>query len=258
MTIDFHDANNRMTYTTREADASWLACLQQFVDVTGKKVADIGCGGGIYSKALRQAGASHVTGVDFSAEMLKGASQNCSDVNNVSFVQGNAYGTGLPTGQLDVVLERALIHHLDDLESCFQEASRILKPEGMYIVQDRTPEDCLLPGDASHIRGYFFEKFPALKDSETARRHDEKKVKSALESSGFQVAHEVKLWETRQVYSDLESLSQDLMARTGRSILHQLQDSELQDLVDYILSRVRDHAPIIEKDRWTVWFCERR
>jgi ubiquinone/menaquinone biosynthesis C-methylase UbiE len=89
MSINFHDAHNRMTYTTRSADQSWLACVQEHSEITGIKAVDIGCGGGIYTKALLQLGASHVTGVDFSAEMLKGASQNCEDLNNVTFIQGN-------------------------------------------------------------------------------------------------------------------------------------------------------------------------
>lgn len=56
MPIDFHDPNNRWTYTTREADETWSALIRANVDVAKKRIADIGCGGGIYTKALASMG----------------------------------------------------------------------------------------------------------------------------------------------------------------------------------------------------------
>jgi predicted RNA methylase len=41
-------------------------------DFSGKRVADIGCGGGIYAKALAELGAREVIALDYSEEMLKG------------------------------------------------------------------------------------------------------------------------------------------------------------------------------------------
>ncbi|GEM_PF-5744472 len=61
-----------------------------------------------------------------------------------------------PNIQDVVIQKRALIHHIDDLNVCFKEGYRVLKNKGVYIIQDRTPEDCLLEGNHSHIRGYIF------------------------------------------------------------------------------------------------------
>lgn len=159
MPMNFHDPSNRKSYTTRTADAAWLDLIADYVDLEGKQAIDIGCGGGIYTRALLALGAEHVTGVDFSAEMLKGAevSLSADDSAKVTWHQGDACRSGLPSEYGDVVLERALIHHLRDLRACFTEARRILKPGGTLIVQDRTPEDSLLPGSVTNIRGYFFE-----------------------------------------------------------------------------------------------------
>lgn len=60
-------------------------------------------------------GASHVTGIDYSEGMLKGATENCKDTENVMFLLGDAYNSNLPANKYDIVLERALIHHLSDL-----------------------------------------------------------------------------------------------------------------------------------------------
>lgn len=256
MPINFHDENNRLTYTTRSADVTWINLIKKNVDVSNKQVADIGSGGGIYTKALSSMGARHVTGVDYSEEMLKGATENCKDYDNVTFLFGDAYSSNLPNDEYDIVLERALIHHLSDLDSCFKEANRILKNNGLIVIQDRTPEDCLMPGDAHHIRGYFFEKFPQLIDKEISRRHNSNKVRNALESNGFKLESEVQLWETRRVYHNLEALSDDLTHRIGRSILHELTDDELHELVLFIKNKLKDKPlPIIEKDSWTLWFA---
>lgn len=83
-------------------------------------------------------GAQQVIAMDFSMEMLKGAKEYCNDVDNIIFAQGHAVNTNLDEGEIDVLLERALIHHISDLESCFHEANRILKSNGKFIIQDRT------------------------------------------------------------------------------------------------------------------------
>jgi hypothetical protein len=44
----------------------------------------------------------------------------------------------------------------------------------------------------------------------------------------------------------------DLRARTGRSILHELDDGELEHVVAHVLSRV-GAGPVVERDRWTWW-----
>ncbi|PEL13606.1 class I SAM-dependent methyltransferase [Bacillus sp. AFS017336] len=257
MTIDFHDAQNKMTYTSREADPSWLQLMKDNIDLNGKNVVDLGCGGGIYSIALTKLSVNQVTAVDFSEEMLKGAAENCKDYKNIKFSKGDAYDTKLPSSSYDVILERALVHHLDSLTKCFSEANRLLKKNGILIVQDRTPEDCLLPGDAIHLRGYFFDQYPKLKTKEIARRYDSKEMQSALESAGFHIKKEIKLWETRRIYNDLDSLKTDLFLRTGRSILHELTDDELTNLVNFIEDKLKHQTPIIEKDRWTIWIAKK-
>ncbi|MNR46552.1 hypothetical protein D3C85_1655340 [compost metagenome] len=113
-----------------------------------------------------------------------------------------------------------------------------------------------MPGNENHLRGYFFEKYPKLVDKEINRRHESINVRNALESNGFRLLSENQIWETRRKYNDVESLHQDLQERTGRSILHELTDNELNELVLYIESKIDGtQLPIIEKDSWTVWFA---
>lgn len=254
MGIDFHKDENRKTYATRKADKSWMDAIKELVPIQQiSNALDIGCGGGIYSKALTDMGVKSITGVDFSNAILEGAKENCKDYRNITFKQGNALHTELESGCYDFLLERALIHHIGDLQHCFMEAYRLLQDNGYFIIQDRTPEDCLLKGSDSHIRGYFFDLFPKLISKETKRRYSSQYVEEALQQVGFREIQEVKLWEIRRVYDSKEQLLQDLSKRTGRSILHDLEARELKVLINYIDELISIEQNIVEKDRWTIW-----
>lgn len=253
MAIDFHARANRGTYADRRASAIWAEAIRHLVDPTGKRVADIGCGGGIYSLKWHEIGADQVVGVDFSAEMIGAAREQAAGLSQISFRQGDATATGLPPGSVDIVFQRALIHHLKSYQACFAEARRLLVPGGRLIIQDRTPADVEVPGSPEHIRGYFFERFPRLLAIETGRRPTEAAVAQALQAAGFGRKESSTLWEVRKIHRNVEQLKKDLAARTGRSILHELNDGELADLISYIVARLPAGDTIIEKDRWTLW-----
>ena len=253
MNIDFHAAANRYSYTGREAQPDWIAIVRSLVDPAGKRVADVGCGGGIYSAAWADLGAAEVTGVDFSGEMVRTATERNRGRTNIVFKQGDALATGLPSASADIVFERALIHHLMDYDACFREAGRLLAGGGQAIVQDRTPEDVSLPGSPEHIRGYFFECFPRLLETEKGRRPTLQAVEHAFSRSGFEALQTVTVWETRKRHDDFRGLAEDLRGRVGRSILHALTDQELAELVAFIGQRLPADAPIVEKDQWTIW-----
>lgn len=253
MAIDFHSRANRGTYATRQADTGWKEAIRRIVDPSGKRVADIGCGGGIYSQAWHELGATAVTGVDFSQAMVDAAREHAAGLAGISFRQGEAAATGLPTASADIVFQRALIHHLKDYGPCFTEAHRVLAPGGILIVQDRTPDDVQSPGSPEHLRGYFFECFPRLLAVETGRRPTDAAVRNALGATGFAKVEMTVLWEIRKVHHDWQELKQDLAKRTGRSILHDLNDKELAELIACIEARLPSDGPIVEKDRWTLW-----
>ena len=253
MNIDFHAPANRYSYAGREVQSDWVAVVRSLVDPAARRVADIGCGGGIYSAAWAALGAAEVTGVDFSAEMVRTATEKNRGRTNIAFRQGDALATGLPSESADIVFERALIHHLKDYDACFHEVARLLARGGRAIVQDRTPEDVSLPGSPEHIRGYFFECFPRLLETEKARRPTTQAVEGALSRAGFGALKTVTVWETRKRYDDFQGLAADLLGRVGRSILHALTDAELNELARFIGQRLPANAPVVEKDRWTIW-----
>ncbi|OZD93144.1 hypothetical protein CH260_15835 [Rhodococcus sp. 05-2256-B2] len=56
------------------------------------------------------------------------------------------------------------------------------------------------------------------------------------------------LWEIRHRYVDRVRYS----PTSGRSILHELSDVELTELVEYLRARLAE-GELIERDRWTLW-----
>jgi ubiquinone/menaquinone biosynthesis C-methylase UbiE len=254
MPIDFHDPRNAHTYDTRAADPTWVAAISAIVSPVGKRVLDIGCGGGVYSRAFAELGAAGVIGVDFSAAMLESARARCADLPQVTFQQGDALATGLPGASADLVYERALLHHLANLPACAAEAYRLLAPDGVYLAQDRTPEDIQLPATPEHLRAYFHERYPRLLEVELRRRPRSEDVLAALTSADFTQIETRHFGETRRVYATFDELADDLRHRVDRSILHELSDVELAGLIEYIRAHLPEHGPYPDVSRWTLWW----
>lgn len=253
MPIDFHSEQNRKSYADRSVDPAWSDWILTLVDPHGKTVIDVGCGGGLYTRAWAEVGAGQVIGVDFSNSMLKTAQETCSGLSGVSFRHGDASQTGLPDGIADIVFQKALLHHVTDLRACLVEMHRLLRDGGVCLIQNRTPEDVKVSPSQEHIRGYFFEKFPHLLEIEMGRRPKREEVEMLLLDVGFKRVDVYPFWETNRVYDSVADLREDLLARKGRSLLHELSDDQLKELANYIEERLPAEGPIIDRSRWTIW-----
>jgi hypothetical protein len=124
------------------------------------------------------------------------------------------------------------------------------------LIQDRTPEDVARPASLTHPRGWLFDVFPRLLEVENRRRPTADEVPGALASAGFDDITTTSLWEVRRRYADREDYLAEIASRTGRSILHELDDAELTQLVEELRGRLPD-GPLVEQDRWTLWRAER-
>jgi hypothetical protein len=93
----------------------------------------------------------------------------------------------------------------------------------------------------------------SYKEVETQRRPESKNVHAILNQVGFAHIEERKLLEVAEKYPNVEGLRENLLARSG-SLLHELTDDELSDLVAYIESQVEAGGPeVVRQDRWTIW-----
>lgn len=253
MPVDFQDPVNAESYAGREVDTSWDEAVLGLLDPRGLAVVDVGCGGGIYSRGWLRLGAREVTGVDSSAPILAVAGTGAPP--GLRLHLGDAAGTGLRPDSADVVFARALVHHVTDLTAVAAEAHRVLRPGGCYVVQDRTMDDIDQPGTTEHPRGWLFDVFPRLRDVEAARRPTDDGLRTALVAAGFGAPRVSTVWEIRRRYDDREAYLAEIAGRTGRSILHELDDDELRHLVAELRRRL-PHGPVLERDRWTLWCAQ--
>jgi hypothetical protein len=133
----------------------------------------------------------------------------------------------------------------------------LLRPGGTVLIQDRTPADVSLPGSVTHPRGWLFEIVPRLLEVENGRRPPFEAVSGALAGAGLGDVTVTSLWEVRRRYADREDYLAEIAQRTGRSILHALDDAELGELVRQLRLRLPE-GPLVERDRWTLWRAQRR
>lgn len=100
--------------------------------VTGKTVADIGCGTGYGTIHLAKY-AEKAVGVDYSAETVEQNKKDNAHIPNLDFITCKVPPITLPDASFDVVTAFQFIEHLDDPMGFIKEAKRILKPGGVFL-----------------------------------------------------------------------------------------------------------------------------
>lgn len=92
---------------------------------------DVGCGGGLLTNKLAQEG-HHVTGIDLSEKSLTVAKAHDS-TKQVHYLKANAYNLPFADQSFDVVCAMDILEHVELPQLLIQEASRVLKPEGLFF-----------------------------------------------------------------------------------------------------------------------------
>jgi SAM-dependent methyltransferase len=98
--------------------------IRRFVPLEGRSILDVGCGLGMYVRALRRF-SQDVHGVDIDEEKVAEASQELPNIR-VAPAEDLPY----PGGRFDVVLSHEVIEHVDDDRQAVAEAVRVLRRPG--------------------------------------------------------------------------------------------------------------------------------
>lgn len=118
------------------------ACIQLYhhvasqIDLIGKRVLEVSCGhGGGASWVTRTMRPAQFTGLDLNPTGIEFC-QRRHDVDNLSFVGGDAQSLPFPSNSLDVVLNVEASHCYPDLSKFFNEVARVLRPGGHFLYAD--------------------------------------------------------------------------------------------------------------------------
>jgi len=98
------------------------------------KLLDIGCGTGYLINMLSKDYNAEYIGLDLSPEMIKQAKSK--NIKNAIFVEGRSDEIPFDDNTFNIVTCSQSFHHYPDTDKAMQEARRVLKPGGLYILSD--------------------------------------------------------------------------------------------------------------------------
>jgi 2-polyprenyl-6-hydroxyphenyl methylase/3-demethylubiquinone-9 3-methyltransferase len=138
------DSEFRPLHEINPLRLDWIDTL---APLAGKRVLDVGCGGGILSDSMARKGAT-VTGIDLSSKALKVAQLHALEAGtpNVSYreIAAEAMAAEQP-GSFDVVTCMEMLEHVPDPASVVQACATLVKPEGwvFFSTINRNPKSFL-------------------------------------------------------------------------------------------------------------------
>ena len=98
----------------------------------GARVADLGCGSGVFTNLLQQA-SYDATGVDLSPKLIASGQRKFP---HLRLIEGDIEKLAFPSGSLDGALLSGVVHHLPDPSKCAAEMFRVLRPGGKFVAFD--------------------------------------------------------------------------------------------------------------------------
>jgi len=120
-----------------------LKFITDGLDLSGRKVLDVGCGGGILTEALAKSGA-HATGIDLSNDSLEAAKIHARQEGvDVEYRYENIEETAANhAGEFDAITCMEMLEHVPEPGKIIAACSKLLKPGGhaFFSTINRTPK----------------------------------------------------------------------------------------------------------------------
>ena len=178
-----YDQKNNIYYSG-PAKISCADVLQRLETLSYTSLLDVGCGTGYLLDFLARRKKANYCGLDLSQGMLSVA--RSKNIPGVCFVQGSAECLPFPTESFDVLTCIQSFHHYPHPNRAMQEAFRVLKPGGIYLLSDTG-----VGGFAGWIDNHLI--FP-LMNSGDCHTENRREICRRMRQNGFTVLddHQVK------------------------------------------------------------------
>jgi ubiquinone/menaquinone biosynthesis C-methylase UbiE len=133
----YRDAGNlharQSIYRYQQPRVNLVDHVMSLVDWTGREtVVDVGCGNGLYVRALRTR-AARVIGMDISPGMLRDARSGLPGDDVSSLVASDVHAIASSGQVADVALANHMLYHAADIEGAVRELARVLRPGGVLL-----------------------------------------------------------------------------------------------------------------------------
>lgn len=124
----------------------------------GEVVLDLGSGAGLdaFMAAQKVGPTGHVIGIDMTTAMIEKAKTNAEKlgVMNVEFRLGDIEALPVEDESVDVIISNCVINLAPDKGKVFQEAFRVLRPEGRILISDIVLEASLPQETRDEVTSY--------------------------------------------------------------------------------------------------------
>jgi len=115
-----------------DAATEWPALRALLPELRGRRVLDLGCGFGWFSRWAREQGAARVLGIDLSERMLTRARATTSDTA-ITYIREDLERVELPEAAFDLAYSSLALHYLEDLAGLLAKVYRALVPGGRFV-----------------------------------------------------------------------------------------------------------------------------
>ena len=132
--------NNPLRIIQQQAEIRWM--VRQGALWHGAAVLELGCGRGAGARLiLREFRPAFFYAMDLDVEMIRKARRFLSPRENgrISMFVGDALRLPYPAGSLDAVFAFGVLHHLSDWRGGLAEIARVLRPQGIYFLEEIYP-----------------------------------------------------------------------------------------------------------------------
>ncbi|QEY23809.1 bifunctional 2-polyprenyl-6-hydroxyphenol methylase/3-demethylubiquinol 3-O-methyltransferase UbiG [Neisseria animalis] len=125
-----------------------LDYIDRMARLHGKRVLDVGCGGGILAESMAKRGAAEVTGIDMAEKSLATATAHAAaeQVGNIAYrcVRVEDLAAEMPHS-FDVVTCMEMMEHVPDPAAIVRACAELVKPDGMVFFStiNRNPKSYL-------------------------------------------------------------------------------------------------------------------
>lgn len=131
--FDDHASSQQYDVFSEESSRKLIqTCLEGTGLRPGMRIADLGCGSGVFTNILSSMGFA-VTGLDLSPALIARAKKSFPQIE---FQVGDVEDLPYPAESLDGVLLSGILHHLPDKTACARSVHRVLKKGGVFMAFD--------------------------------------------------------------------------------------------------------------------------